>query len=119
MTVHISPYGITAQELWEHRDNGHTITLYGKVPTEGFVVGSGKPSLENPTDSEAIARYMESHADQYSTFGIWRDSTTDVVYVDAVQIVPTRETALKLARERHELAVWDIANNLEIRTYGY
>lgn len=117
MTVHISPYGITAHELWEHRDTGYTITLHGDVPTEGFVVGSGEESLENPYDSEAIARYMESHADRYSVFGIWRDEYTGIVYVDAVQVVLSREKALKWAHKRHELAIWDIEANQEVRTY--
>lgn len=50
----------------------------------------------------------------HKLFGIWTDED-GTVYVDYVEHVDTLSAALSKARERGELAVWDLRNEREIR----
>lgn len=49
------------------------------------------------------------------TVGFWRDSASNRVYVDAVDVVETAAEAMNLGASRGELAVWDISMAREIR----
>lgn len=46
-------------------------------------------------------------------FGTWVDN--GIVYFDASDVVQDEATALRIAREHNQLAVWDFARNSEIR----
>lgn len=69
---------------------------------EGFVVGMG--ALENIFDIKPS-----------ETFGRWTDTETGQVYWDKVEILTDEQQALQAARERQEIAIWDLAHNQEIR----
>lgn len=50
----------------------------------------------------------------HKLFGVWTDSD-GTVYIDYVEHVDTLSAALSKARERGELAIWDLRNEREIR----
>ena len=46
--------------------------------------------------------------------GIWKDPKTNIIYLDAVVWVKNENEAIKLARVKKQLAIWDIKNQKEI-----
>ena len=46
--------------------------------------------------------------------GFWMDEGK--LYIDRIQIVDDVKRAISLANENNELAIWDIANQQEVRT---
>lgn len=46
--------------------------------------------------------------------GSWVDENTDTLYLDLVEIVSDRDAAIKLARRRGELAIYDNTNGVDI-----
>ena len=84
----------------------------------GYVVGvpgtqTYAPNFINLVDQlEAISRLAEKHAHKLYA-GAWRDG--DTWYLDISECVPSESEALKLASSRGELAIWDVANQTEIR----
>ncbi len=49
-------------------------------------------------------------------FGIWIDETSGIVYLDISIHIPGLEQALNFARSNKQLAIWDCANKIEIKT---
>jgi hypothetical protein len=87
------------------------------VPSESarFAVGDGRIGARVPADDlagleEACAQVLA--ADGFDAVGWW--SHDGVVYVDPVTLAGSREHALRLARERGELAVWDGVEGAEV-----
>ena len=50
----------------------------------------------------------------YENVGFWMDEGK--LYVDRIQIVDNVRRAISMANDNNELAIWDIANQQEIRT---
>lgn len=98
---------------------GGTFDLVVGAPatrTSGYYVG-GADNVEaitfpvgGPADWEAAVSKVVAARSAY--VGVWEDG--GVYYVDATERVEDRRLALKLARERGELAVWDIAGETSI-----
>lgn len=44
---------------------------------------------------------------------------TNLVYLDVVIWVPNKETALKIGKDKKQLAIWDIKQQKEIWIYNY
>lgn len=88
------------------------------LPTAGYFVGGRYPSLilEDVAEihREKVAEFVNTTpaADYY---GVWTDRETGKVYIDAVDHYREAEYALRIAAERNEIAVWDIANARELR----
>lgn len=60
--------------------------------------------------------YIQCHISGGFTFGVWHDSEDDDrPYLDVVTRVERESTAIALARELGELAIWDVASACEIR----
>ena len=87
----------------------------------GFYVGGAVPGLKDPSYSE-IKDWLRHLAPRFvlnldptvdpgenGLVGSWT-SDEGVTYIDAVTWTPFRATALRLGKERGEMAVWDIAN---------
>lgn len=51
--------------------------------------------------------------------GVWKDPKTNLVYLDVVIWVPNKETALKIGKDKKQLAIWDIKQQKEIWIYNY
>ena len=110
-----------------HRLGGYTVGLdtHGMpcTPTEGYMVGIPGPHAKTQTyapnfhdlidQREAISRLAEKHAHKLYA-GAWFDGENGTWYLDISECVSTLEKALKLARERGELAVWDVAKAVEL-----
>lgn len=100
---------------------GGTVALNGlPLPSAGYYVGGAGPSLVFDSfavvDGPEIARFVESAPSAY--VGWWVDSETGKIYIDAVEWYANEFTATAIAQVRHELAVWDIAGERELRL-GY
>lgn len=92
----------------------------GPLPTTGYYVGGSVPSLvirdKSDLRMEDVRTFVAAHSFIY--YGVWTDTDTGAVYVDAVDHVLSEREAVKLGVSRAELAVWDIENVREIRTYN-
>lgn len=92
-----------------------TLSVDGsELPTRGYYVGGMRPSLVNPSKIEDVAWFIDG-TEGIEFVGVWTD-TDGTVYVDASEWTPSQGEALARARERGEIAVWDIARCREIRT---
>jgi len=97
---------------------GATISLFGSpAPIDGFYVGGAVESLVFP-DLHAVRfgpvrELLEGATSDY--VGFWTDDDTGQVYFDLVDWYQDEEEALKVARDRNELAIWSVAGDLEIR----
>ena len=110
-----------------HRLGGYTVGLDTRglpcTPTEGYMVGIPGPHAKTQTyapnfhdlidQREAISRLAEKHAHKLYA-GAWFDGENGTWHLDISECVSTLEKALKLARERGELAVWDVAKAVEL-----
>lgn len=112
-------------------NGGCTLKDDGTHATQGYAVGLGGAEALDPkrpyfeqvlrivNDArrvDAISVYLLGAVDCDSTaFGAWRDSETGRDYVEPIQILTDRATALTVAAERGELAIYDLTNGVEIR----
>ena len=53
--------------------------------------------------------------DAATAFGAWRDTETGLDYIEPVQIFDMEHLAVNVGRARGELAIYDLANGVEIR----
>ena len=74
-------------------------------PTVGYAVGASLPTLmgERLTGGD-VALWLANVPHAVAYFGAWRDG--GILYVDAVDYVIDRDAAVKLGRERGELAIY-------------
>ena len=87
---------------------------------QGYAVGGVLPSVTVPVNSdwhEMVKDFVLSNAEIFLNgrpvyLGTWIDG--DVVWLDASEIYEDLDTALTVARERGEKAIWDFANQREI-----
>jgi hypothetical protein len=116
----------------ETRDNGGTtISLNGEqIPTTGYMVGGFVDSLifdaalllepeHYEMVWEQISQWILKHgiaAMRMGTFiGGWIDKETGQAYVDLSVHMDSKRNALIAASIMDETAIWDLANNEEIR----
>lgn len=101
--------------------DGGTVALHGhSLPTTGYFVGGRIPSLilsEEEVSRRAVIYQVIDFVSRAGTpyVGVWRDSETGKIYFDAVEWYYDEYSAGKVARERRELAVWDISGERELR----
>lgn len=90
-----------------------------ELPTTGYWVGGVVSPLvidpddlggDNVGEIETFVNYITTEF-----VGWWTDSDDDQLYVDAVTWFESHDDAAKAARERHEIAFWDIARDRELR----
>ena len=53
--------------------------------------------------------------DQRNSLGTWLDTETQKIYLDISRTITDKETALKLAKNNNQLAIFDLKNLTEIR----
>lgn len=85
----------------------------------GFVVAvKGSPSLAlDKLDAGKISSWVAEHG-QGKSVGGWKDNDANKYVLDIVEVHQDRATAIKLARERNEKAIFDIFEGKEIDTGG-
>ena len=109
-------------------NGGATVAYNAGKPSEvdgpGFVVGGGLPGIKlsalAPLDAMifATARYIQQlPIDRQDYIGGWVDE--EILYIDVVDFYQDRHEALKVARKRGELAIYDLGAGEEIRTDDY
>ena len=98
---------------------GITVSIHGDVPHEGFAVAgitdASGTKVESMYDREVTAKdvrsYMSAHADQLKEpnayMGAWVDAGK--TFLDVSQVFSDRSAALDAARQRDEIAVFDLA----------
>lgn len=96
---------------------GVTVDRFGHNPTEGYVVGveGHEMGAASEVSIPELAKWVGTFAGTPYYFGSWRDAETGRVYFDAVEVHEDLQEALRFAYDREEIAIWDLANNAEIR----
>jgi hypothetical protein len=86
-----------------HMGKGYWVSEYGGVEINGITVSALKDAL-TILDIEPM-EYV----------GIWTDTDTNITYVDRSHHFIKKQTALDLAKHWEQLAIWDCANQDEVR----
>lgn len=94
----------------------------GDVPTDGYMVALEGHEETYPVElfcPEVLSGYVARHFDVLTGtgavyLGAWQSD--GLVYLDVSECVPSLAKALFLARERKQLAVWDVVNGAEVST---
>jgi hypothetical protein len=101
-------------------DGGATINHLSQVPRTGFCVGLGGAVALDPSKGyfdQALKIVDDAlDAEPRTTFGAWVDTDAGhALYIEPVQVFDAESDALAAAAERGELAIFDLANGVEIR----
>jgi hypothetical protein len=83
-------------------------------PTRGYAVGIGSDSIAWPASESVLSTMLAWAVDAYRTdyVGTWVEDGR--VYIDAVVIVASLESAMTIARRHGQLAIYDFANSTVI-----
>lgn len=112
------------------RQGGMSITLGGKQPRTGYMVGTRGNNKEVPADkffdrkegTKILSDYIKTNRDKLAQpgahLGLWHDTKNGEVCIDISIKVQSRSEAVKLGRDWNQQAIWDVANGEEIDTGG-
>lgn len=83
-----------------------------------YVVATGiNETIVKDLNETVLKEYHDTvkklNNDNY-TLGTWFNKKNELFYLDTVELVNDLETAKKLGRERNELAIYDLKENIEI-----
>lgn len=104
-------------------EGGATVAQDGELlkPSSGYAVAlpgyelvARSVGVELVREAEAWLAGLEREGVQ-GELGVWRDERDGAVYFDVSELVQDREEAVRLGRERGQLAVWDFASGSEVR----
>jgi hypothetical protein len=99
-----------------------------RIAGGGYAVGV-RPDLTEQVEGEVITpeiveNFIRRNEEAYRKdpglkFGTWLNTDNNTTYLDAVAIIPDLDTAVQVARNNNEIAIWDLKNKREIRIdYG-
>jgi chorismate mutase len=99
-----------------------------RITSGGYAVGV-HPELTEQVPGEVITpeiveNFIRRNEETYRKdsglkFGTWLNTDNNTTYLDAVAIIPDLDTAVQVARNNNEIAIWDLKNKQEIRIdYG-
>lgn len=102
-----------------YMNGGGTIAKKGNLPKKGYLVGV-KNIYEGPFPEHSGMKAIQFKIELSSNrlFGSWKlevKDAPDVLYIDEVKVYYDFAKALEVAREKGELAIWDISNEVEIK----
>lgn len=114
-------------------NEGATVSVVAKPdPTSGYVVANGRDETTSDLDGtpdtiarETVARligaYVESHRSALAQTGAYLGAWVDDGYLvlDVVNVLPERNVALNLARERGERAIFDLSAGETLWTHKF
>lgn len=124
---------ILAEDAWEKvlenggfsfgnpvEDNG---VHYPAVPSDGYMVGGMEAEIVVPSDEGLVKAATAYMARRYQTMveggnafiGGWVNEDTGMVHIDVSQRMNIRTRAIEAAKARGEIAIWDVANSVEVR----
>lgn len=84
------------------------------LPNHGYYVARPDGIVARTVTYQTIYTLVEKLAPDANYYGVWSDK--GLVYVDASDLFEDKDTAVKAAKERKQIAIWDIASNREILT---
>lgn len=92
------------------QDGGCSITPGGDVPDSGYMVAlpNAELVLDSITESQLSAWLDLLSLTDSDFIGTWLNREDGKVYLDVSRNVPSREVALRLAKEWSQLAIWDV-----------
>lgn len=87
------------------------------APETGFMVGGSGTPLVLASPSELLRSQVDNFVDMVPAafVGWWTDADTGKFYLDGSDLFSCVHCALEAAESRGELAIYDIANDREIR----
>jgi hypothetical protein len=104
-------------EIYQSPEGGTVDLQKEELPTDGYFVGGvGAPLVFETVDRlapiplDSFARGLKSRY-----LGWWTDSETGQLWIDGSDWYQSLSATLVTARDRGELAVYDVANQSEIR----
>lgn len=124
--------GDTAEEMRTRlkENEGFTMSRVGDVPTTGYIVaiaghsGVYDADILNDRDRfiDAVDKWLEAEAEALDGQGVyiggWYDTQNQKVVFDAVEHFSDREEAIRAGRERDQIAIWDLEQEVEVGTGG-
>ncbi len=136
LTEPTNPFGYEMRQVVRHtldefmEGGGVTLDLGGHSPEKGYQVGKpgfgevvpSKADLKPATLRRWIMRNQRQlgvpgHPKPHNNVGLWADEQDGgKTYIDVSENVPSQGRAVDLAKQRGELAIWDVDNQQEIRT---
>lgn len=124
----VDRYADMAREVVEAFRNGDGTGLTWRriveAPHDGYMVGGLVPESVEAVLSAATVREFLTRADVQAAYGkgawvgIWLNPETDRYHLDMSQVITSELTALVLAENRGELAIFDVANGVSIDVHG-
>ena len=113
---------LIATALYSLVNEGASINKSFNRPTSGYMVGFDKGDVfdnVSKVDVWKVAAWVQYHIDggieDKDFFGVWKDKETGKVHFDLSNQIASKKLAISIARERGEIAIWDVENNCEIR----
>lgn len=98
------------------RSGGSTRGRDGSTPESGFVVARGTACYRlAPHDAPGLVRALGTllaARRRHAWFGAWLHDGE--LHVEPVEVVPDRETAVRLGRERAQHSVFDLSTGAEV-----
>jgi hypothetical protein len=106
------------------RDGGFTLDILGYRPLKGYVVslpGYTRKIEVNSFSDEDIKDYAANYfyeltSGQNFYIGAWLENGE--VWLDLSENVKDLTTALRLGKERNQIAIWDVVNGCELKCGG-
>ena len=105
-----------------------TYSIDGETPTSGYVVAfpafteTYSDDLDYHTVLDIVWKFILKHwgtvqSNSALYFGRWLDKESDekTVYLDIVMVIKDRDKAIECAQSLHEIAIYDLDNDCEIR----
>ena len=99
--------------------NGNTVALNGgQLPTSGYFVGGIVSALiyqgDDEGDIQEFAAYLHESTDA-EYIGWWTDQETGQLWIDGSEWYQHLGIAKAVGKGRNEIAIYDVANQSEIR----
>lgn len=100
-------------------ETGGTLSQSGNpLAITGFYVGGAVPPLKitDPFGRPLLVRLEKFVAESPTDLvGFWFDTDSGILHLDSVNWYQDEYTAAAIGRVRHEIAIWDIRNERELR----
>jgi hypothetical protein len=116
-------------DVVRNNPGGFSVTPNGTSPTGGYMVSLpghslivNEADLAGPKGRDILEGYAQQHAQALAQSGAhlggWTDKASGKTYLDVSQNVSRASHAIKLGKERNQIAVWDVKRSREVKTGG-
>lgn len=125
----------TITSLYFFAGGGFTVSpVTNQFPQKGYVVAldgfshiiSAADFFSGPSGEEAgrliMKEYLAEHAKQFLKphifFGGWHDTERDLIFLDLSEVIQDLDEAIRIAKERDQIAIYDLSTGTVIQTHG-